>query len=222
MKLNEKINHHENILNINIRHIPVKRLFDIGFSFVMLILCAPLMLLIMLMVRASSRGKVIYSHERVGRGGKPFRCFKFRTMYSDADVQLKGLLEKNHAFRDEWQQRRKLKQDPRVTPIGSFLRKSSLDELPQLWNVLKGDLSIVGPRAVVHEEIINYIGAKASKILSVRPGLTCIWQVSGRSDTSYSKRIALDEAYVDNQSFLLDLKLILKTIPSMIFSKGAY
>ena len=217
-----KNNSTESILNINVKHIPIKRLFDLVFSLMMLILCVPLLLLIMLMIRLSSRGKVIYAHERIGRGGKPFRCFKFRTMHSDADARLAALLENDPNLKNEWEQTRKLKQDPRIIPIGRFLRKTSLDELPQLWNVLKGDLSVVGPRPVVHEEIICYIGAKASKILSVRPGLTCIWQVSGRSDTSYSKRIALDEAYVDNQSFLLDIKLILKTIPSMIFSKGAY
>jgi undecaprenyl-phosphate galactose phosphotransferase len=217
-----KTNSSESILNINVKHIPIKRLFDLVFSLTMLALCAPLLLLIMLMIRLSSRGKVIYSHERIGRGGKPFHCFKFRTMHSDADARLEALLENNPVLKNEWEQTRKLKQDPRVIPIGYFLRRTSLDELPQLWNVLKGDLSVVGPRPVVHEEIIYYIGSKASKILSVRPGLTCIWQVSGRSDTSYSKRIALDEAYVDNQSFLLDIKLILKTIPSMIFSKGAY
>lgn len=206
----------------HVKHIPVKRIFDIIFSFGMLALCIPLFLLIILMICFSSRGKVIYSHERIGRGGKPFQCYKFRTMYSDADARLEELLESNPALRKEWEQSRKLKQDPRISPIGRFLRKSSLDELPQFWNVLKGDLSVVGPRPVVYEELVRYIGSKASKILSVRPGLTCIWQVSGRSDTCYSQRIALDEAYVDNQSFLLDLKLILKTIPSMLSSKGAY
>lgn len=207
---------------IPIRHIPVKRLFDIVLSVALLILCIPIFILISLRIRFSTQGKAIYSHERVGRGGKPFQCYKFRTMHFDADARLKKLLKDSPELRKEWEQSRKLKQDPRIVPIGRFLRKTSLDELPQLWNVLKGDLSIVGPRPVMHEEIVLYIGPKASKILSVRPGLTGIWQVSGRNDTSYSTRIALDERYVDNQSFLLDLKLILKTIPSMLFSKGAY
>jgi exopolysaccharide production protein ExoY len=210
------------LMNIDIKHNPVKRFFDLIFSFFLLMICSPFFLLIAILIRTSSRGNVIYSQERIGRGGKPFQCYKFRTMYPKADSVLHEMLMNNSAMRDEWLNIRKLKQDPRVIPIGHFLRKSSLDELPQLWNVLKGDLSIVGPRPVVREEILNYFGSKATKILSVRPGLTCIWQVSGRSDTSYSKRIALDEEYVNTRSFLLDLKLIVKTIPSLIASRGAY
>lgn len=206
----------------DVKHIPTKRSFDIFFSLLALIFGAPLFLLIALIVKLSSRGPTIYSHERIGRGGKPFRCFKFRTMYADADIRLKDLLASDYNLHLEWMQSRKLKKDPRITPVGRFLRATSLDEIPQFWNVLRGDLSIVGPRPVVHDEVVNYLGEKASKILSVRPGLTCIWQVSGRSDTCYNKRIELDEKYVDNHSFLLDLQLILKTIPSMIFSKGAY
>lgn len=210
------------LLDISIKHIPIKRLFDLVFSLFLLILCSPIFLLIGFLIRVSSRGKIIYSQERIGRGGKPFKCYKFRTMYPEADTRIHELLRNNSDMRNEWMKIRKLKQDPRVTPFGRFLRKSSLDELPQLWNVLKGDLSIVGPRPVVQEEVLNYFGAKATKILSVRPGLTCLWQVSGRNDTSYSKRIALDVEYVDTQSFMLDLQLIAKTIPSMIASRGAY
>lgn len=205
-----------------IKRSPFKRLFDILFSSTALICCVPLFSVIAAAIVISSRGKVFYSHERIGRGGKPFRCYKFRSMYPDADDRLQDLLKSNPEMREEWIQSRKLKQDPRVMPIGKFLRKTSMDELPQFWNVLKGDLSIVGPRPLVSAEVIGYLGDKAAKILSVRPGLTCIWQVSGRSDVSYSKRIQLDEEYIDNQSFLLDVKLILKTIPSMLFSKGAY
>lgn len=205
-----------------ITHTPGKRIFDIVFCVLLIMLCLPLGLLIALAIRFFSAGKAIYSHERVGRGGKLFRCYKFRTMYADADDRLAELLSQDAALRHEWETTRKLKKDPRVTPLGAFLRKTSLDELPQFWNVLRGDLSIVGPRPVVFEEVVGHLGEKASKILSVRPGLTCIWQVSGRSDVSYSKRIELDEAYVDNRSFVLDLKLIFKTIPSILSSKGAY
>lgn len=205
-----------------IKHIPVKRVFDILFSIQAFILLFPLFLLLFLTVRLSSRGKAIYAQQRIGRGGKPFQCYKFRTMYADADARLHELLESCPSLKKEWQQTYKLRKDPRITPVGLFLRRSSLDELPQLWNVLKGDLSIVGPRPVVEEEVIKHLGIKAPKILSVRPGLTCIWQVSGRNDISYCRRVQLDEEYVDNQSFFLDIKLILKTFPRMLSGKGAY
>ncbi len=205
-----------------IKHIPTKRIFDFCFSLFIIILFAPLFLTIALFIRCTSKGRAIYSHERIGRGGRPFKCYKFRTMYQDADAQIHEIFKKDPLLEQEWKEKRKLKQDPRVTPFGSFLRKTSLDELPQFWNVVKGDLSIVGPRPVISEEVESCMGSKAEKILSIRPGLTCLWQVSGRSDSSYSHRLALDEAYVDGRSFLLDLKLIIKTIPQMIFPKGAY
>lgn len=206
---------------IEVKHIPIKRLFDILFSLLLLLICSPIFLFAAL-IRIFSSGKVIYAQTRIGRGGKSFVCYKFRTMYPDAEQRLQALLQANHKLNEEWISSRKLKQDPRITSIGKFLRKTSLDELPQLWNVLKGDLSFVGPRPVVAEEIEHYFGRKAAKILSIRPGLTCLWQVSGRSDINYERRIALDEEYVEKRSFLLDLKLIVKTIPSMVASKGAY
>lgn len=210
-------------LDCKIKHIPIKRGFDIIFSLLCLILGAPIFLLIALCIFITSPGKVIYSHERIGRGGKPFRCYKFRSMYVNADKRLKEILATNPQLRAEWERSYKLKNDPRITPFGAFLRKTSLDEFPQFWNVLKGDLSIVGPRPVVKDEITKYYHVKAYKILSIRPGLTGIWQVSGRSDIqSYENRIMMDEHYVDNHSFLLDMKLIAKTIPAMLFSKGAY
>lgn len=215
-----------------IKHLPIKRAFDIIFSLSVLIIGLPVFLIIALAVRITSSGKAVYSHERIGRGGKPFRCYKFRTMYADADCRLKELLENDPAIKKEWERTHKLKNDPRITPLGAFLRKTSLDELPQFWNVIKGDLSVVGPRPVVQAEVTKYLGLKAAKILSIRPGLTGIWQVSGRSDTSYTTRIQLDEKYVDHvhrhthplklDLIALDLKLIAKTIPSMISSKGAY
>jgi len=206
-----------------VRHLPLKRIFDLGFSLGIVIVGAPLFLLIMFLVKYSSPGPLFFSHERVGRGGKRFRCYKFRTMYPDADQSLHVLLASYPDIKTEWEKSFKLKQDPRVTPIGQFLRKTSLDELPQFWNVLIGDLSVVGPRPVVIEEIHRYFGEKAPKILSMRPGLTGIWQVSGRSDIScYQTRIKLDEYYVDNHSLLLDIKLIAKTVPAILFSKGAY
>lgn len=210
-------------VQFQIRHIPLKRIFDLLFSFICLVLGAPLFLLIGALIYFTSPGKILYAQLRLGRGGVPFRCYKFRTMHPDADKRLQDLLTAHPELRKEWEETFKLKQDPRITPIGAFLRKTSLDELPQFWNVLKGDLSIVGPRPIVKEEAEKFFREKISKILSVRPGVTGLWQVSGRSNIScYYTRIALDEFYVDNQSFLFDLRLIAKTIPAILFSKGAY
>lgn len=209
-------------LDIDIKHRAIKRIFDILFSLSILLLFSPVLFLIAIATRLTSKGPIFYAHKRVGRGAKLFNCYKFRTMYKDADKRLEDLLNKDAQLKKEWEASYKLKKDPRVTPIGTFLRKTSLDEFPQFWNVLKGDLSIVGPRPVIRDEMIKYYGEKAAKILSIRPGLTGLWQVSGRSDTSYSKRVLLDEEYINNQSLALDIKLVLKTIPVMISSKGAY
>lgn len=204
-----------------ITHIPLKRIFDIGFSIFILVVFSPLFLLIAFFIKCSG-GKVIFSQERIGRGGVPFHCYKFRTMYPDAQKRLQDILKSDPAKLQEWEQNHKLRNDPRITPIGHFLRRTSLDELPQFWNVLKGDLSVVGPRPVVHEEIVRHFGERAEKIFVIRPGITGLWQVSGRSDVSYQKRIELDETYVKRRSFNLDLKIIFLTIPSMFSKKGAY
>lgn len=205
-----------------IRHLPVKRVFDLAFSLLALTFGFPIFILIALGVKLSSKGNIFYSQKRIGRGGKPFQCYKFRTMYRDADRRLLALFEKFPESQKEWLATRKLKKDPRITPFGKFLRKTSLDEIPQFFNVLKGNLSIVGPRPVVQEEVDQFYGMKAYKILSIRPGLTGIWQVSGRNNMTYDQRIQLDERYVDSQNFWLDLILIIKTIPCMILGKGAY
>jgi exopolysaccharide production protein ExoY len=210
-------------MTISIKHLPFKRLFDIFFSLVVLIIGAPIFGIITLTLFFSNPGSPVYAHTRIGRGGRTFKCYKFRTMYPNADKILIELLESDPEIKKEWEKSFKLKKDPRVTPMGRFLRKTSLDELPQFWNVLIGDLSVVGPRPVVQEEITKYFGPKAPKILSMRPGLTGIWQISGRSDiTCYIKRIQLDEYYVDNHSMILDLKVIAKTIPAILSVKGAY
>ncbi|HEV8051340.1 MAG TPA: sugar transferase [Parachlamydiaceae bacterium] len=202
--------------------LPFKRALDIIFSLAVLILISPLFLVIAILIKATSKGKAIYYQTRIGRGGSHFRCYKFRTMYQNADSILEEILVNDPEKNDEWNRTHKLKNDPRVTPIGHFLRKSSMDELPQFWNVLKGDLSVVGPRPVVKEEIAKHFGPKAEKIFSIRPGITGLWQISGRSDTSYSKRIALDEYYVENRTLLNDIKIIALTIPSILSKKGAY
>jgi exopolysaccharide production protein ExoY len=205
-----------------VRHLPIKRTFDIAFSISAMFLGAPLFGLLALAVRLSSPGPVIYGHKRIGRGGRPFRCYKFRSMYPDAALRLRNILESDPKACAEWRAFRKLRRDPRITPIGRLLRKYSLDELPQFWNVLRGDLSIVGPRPLTRDEIVHEVGVRASKTLSVRPGLTCLWQVRGRNDLSYAERVDLDVQYVEKRSLWLDLSIICKTIPAMLKSRGAY
>lgn len=205
----------------HIRHLPLKRTFDIIFSFMVMLLGLPIYAFVALAVKLTSKGPIFYAQERIGRGGIPFKCYKFRTMHPDADAILESLLNSCPALRAEWDIRRKLEHDPRITPIGRFLRKTSLDELPQFWNVFLGQLSVVGPRPVCEEEITKYYGIKAYKILSLRPGITGVWQTSDRRNMSYDERIQLDEKYVENQHFFYDLFLIVKTIPAMIRPRGA-
>jgi undecaprenyl-phosphate galactose phosphotransferase len=199
-----------------------KRFFDVLFTLVIMILAAPFFFLCAAIVKLSSHGSVFYVHQRVGQNGKSFGCLKFRTMYKDADARLKPLLASDPALMSEWNTYFKLKVDPRITPIGKFLRKTSLDELPQFWNVLKGDMSVVGPRPLTSYEVTHYLKDKASTILSVKPGLTSLWITQGRNKLSLEARVALEEYYVTNRSFWLDCKLIGKTIILMLFPKGAY
>lgn len=199
-----------------------KRVFDVLFSIGVLVGLSPLFLLIGFLIFISTGTTPIYSHQRVGRMGRPFKCYKFRSMVTDAEQALKRLLENDPAARKEWNETHKLKKDPRVTLIGRFLRKTSLDELPQFYNVVIGDLSVVGPRAVVQEEIESHFKDQAKEIFKVRPGITGLWQVSGRSDVGYSKRIELDKRYVNELSLLLDMKIVAKTIPIIFNAKGAY
>lgn len=205
-----------------VRHFPTKRLFDVLFSLTALVIGFPIYALIGILVKLSSPGPIVYGHERVGRGGKMFSCYKFRTMFPDADDRLHDILSRDPALKQEWDTTHKLKNDPRVTPVGALLRRTSLDELPQFWNVLKGDLSIVGPRPVVEIEVTKFLGPKAATILSIRPGLTCLWQVAGRSNTSYDMRVILDEHYVQNRSLLMDIRIIAQTVPALLSSRGAY
>jgi undecaprenyl-phosphate galactose phosphotransferase len=158
---------------------------------------------------------------RVGKDGKLIFCWKFRTMCLDAEKKLQELLD-DPEIRAEWETYYKIKNDPRIHAVGRFLRKTSLDEFPQFWNVLKGDLSVVGPRPVTEEEVHKYFGPKASKILSVRPGLTGIWQTSGRSLLTFEKRLELEESYIDQQSLALDIRIICKTISAVFSARGAF
>ena len=202
-----------------------KRIFDSCFSLIVLFFGAPLFLAIALAIKLSSRGPVFFVAERVGINYQIFSCFKFRTMYVDAEKRLQVLL-KNPEYQKEWALFHKFKQDPRVTPLGRFLRKTSLDELPQFINSLLGDISVVGPRPLSargsKEEVRKILGRFSDEILSVKPGITGLWQTSGRNNVSVKRRQLLELSYVRRRSFLLDLRLIVRTVPVMIFAKGAY
>lgn len=199
----------------------VKRGFDIIGAATGLVLLSPLLLLLALLVKLSDGGPVFYGHRRIGRGGRVFACLKYRTMVENGDEALAAHFAANPESRAEWQATRKLKTDPRVTRVGQVLRKLSLDELPQIINILLGDMSIVGPRPVVKDELDIY-GSCAVFYLKSRPGLTGLWQISGRNDISYDNRVALDRHYVENWSFAADLLIIVKTIPAVCFSRGSY
>jgi lipopolysaccharide/colanic/teichoic acid biosynthesis glycosyltransferase len=198
-----------------------KRAMDIAGAATLLLLCLPVFLALAALVRMDG-GSAFYAHPRVGRGGRLFGCLKFRSMVVDSDRRLAELLERDPAARAEWDATRKLRHDPRVTWVGRFLRATSLDELPQLINVVKGEMSLVGPRPVIMAELTTYYGAAAGHYLAVRPGLTGPWQVSGRSDTSYAQRVALDVGYVTRPSLLTDVKILLRTPLAVIARRGAY
>ena len=201
----------------------LKRIGDIVFSLIVLTLGSPIFILIGILVKLSSPGSVFYIQKRVGRNYREFGCIKFRTMYKDADDLLPNLLEKYPLMRKEFEKDFKLRQDPRITKLGRFLRRSSLDELPQFFNVLKGEMSVVGPRPIVSNEIIKY-SLFMEEVISVRPGLTGLWQVSGRNNLSYKKRVELDLLYARNRNFLLDLEIIILTIGVLLFpmDRGAF
>jgi exopolysaccharide production protein ExoY len=198
-----------------------KRGLDIVIASAGLLLLMPLMLMIAFLVKISSPGPAIYGHQRVGLGGKPFKCLKFRTMVSNGDDVLKRHMMRSEEARREWEATRKLKYDPRVTAVGAVLRSTSVDELPQLINVLRGEMSIVGPRPVVQDELRHY-GVYSSHYCSARPGLTGLWQVSGRSDVTYEARVNFDRLYCENWSLTKDLVLIARTVPAVLSRKGTY
>ena len=203
----------------NILYTFIKRTFDFIMSFVSIILLSPLLLLLIILVKIDSKGKAIYKHKRIGKNGKYIYLYKFRTMYSNSDEMLKELL-KDPKIKKEWEANYKLSNDPRITKVGKFLRKSSLDELPQLFNILVGDMSFVGPRPLVDKEIDKY-GKDKETLLSVIPGLTGWWACNGRSCTSYEDRIKLELYYVKNRSIKLDIKVLFKTFITVIKRTGA-
>jgi exopolysaccharide production protein ExoY len=197
-----------------------KRLLDVVGAITLGLVFSPLMLAIIVLMRRNG-DTVIYRHKRVGRGGKMFECLKFRTMVPDADQVLRDLLEGDPELKAEWVRDHKLRNDPRVTHLGRFLRRTSLDELPQLWNVMRGEMSLVGPRPVVREELLRY-GRNVGIYLAAKPGITGLWQVTGRNDTDYRRRVVLDTYYVRNQNLLLDLYILLKTTSVVLGGSGAY
>ena len=197
-----------------------KFVLDKTLAIAAFLLLLPAFLIIPVLIKATSRGPVFYRHERLGKGGRRIWVWKFRSMYYDADSRLERVLSENHAARLEWESSFKLKNDPRVTPIGRFLRKTSLDELPQLFNVLSGEMALVGPRPIVEMEK-PYYGDRYALLSSVMPGMTGLWQVSGRSDTGYVRRVTLDVSYVLNWSPWLDVWILFRTVVAVVLMRGA-
>jgi exopolysaccharide biosynthesis polyprenyl glycosylphosphotransferase len=194
-----------------------KRAFDILFASAILLISWPVMAVAALLIRLTSRGPVIFRQTRVGRGGRYFTCYKFRSMCADAEDKKKTLMHLNEVDGPVF----KIKCDPRVTTVGAVLRKFSIDELPQLFNVLKGDMSVVGPRPPLPTEVDKYSERERGR-LAVQPGLTCLWQISGRSNVSFERWVELDLLYIDNMSFMSDLGIVVKTVPAVLTGAGAH
>ena len=201
----------------------IKNIFDLLFSVLFLISFLPLFLVISLLIKLSSRGPIFFLQKRIGKNNIPFKCIKFRTMYPEAKDILENLLSKDSLLRKEFEETHKLKKDPRITKIGKLLRKTSLDELPQFINVLRGEMSIIGPRPIVKDEKKKY-GKNLKKVLIMKPGITGLWQVSGRNNLTYKRRVLLDLNYVENYNLLMDLRILLRTFGVILFplDRGAY
>ena len=198
----------------------VKRAMDILISGTAIFFAFPIMFVIAIAIRMQDGGKVLFEQERVGYNGKSFKCLKFRSMVVDAERKLKDVLDNDPVAREEWETMRKLSVDPRITWVGDFLRKSSLDELPQLFNVIRGDMSLVGPRPIVNDEIALYAD-EYDNYSSMRPGISGLWQISGRSDVDFESRVQFDKRYNEDWSILFDLEIMLKTIPALLKRTGA-
>ena len=198
-------------------YLAIKRLIDIIGSLIGIILLSPIYIIIAILIKFDSPGKIVFGHTRKGKGGKDIKVYKFRTMYSNANEIFESFTSEH---KEEYYKNFKLDNDPRVTKLGGFLRKTSLDELPQLFNILKGDMTIIGPRPIVEKEISKY-GNKAEKLFSVVPGLAGYWQANGRSDTTYEERVEMDMYYIDNMSFYLDVKILFQTAISVLKGEGA-
>ena len=200
-----------------------KNFFDLLISLLFIIALIPLFLMISLLIKLSSRGPIFFLQKRIGKNNIPFKCIKFRTMYPEAKDILENLLLNDSLLKKEYEETHKIKNDPRITPIGKLLRKTSLDELPQFFNVLMGEMSIVGPRPIVKDEKKKY-GKNLKKVLLIKPGITGLWQVSGRNNLTYKRRVMLDINYVENYNFLMDLRILFRTFGVILFplDRGAY
>ncbi len=199
----------------------LKRAMDLAIAIPTAIFLLPALLLIALIVYLDDGGPVIFSHRRRGQNGRDFTCLKFRTMVRDAENRLQHLLANDPAMRAEWDATQKLRKDPRLTRTGGFLRRFSIDELPQLWNIIKGEMSIVGPRPIVDNEVRRY-GDDIRFYDAVRPGVVGLWQVSGRNDTTYDERVALDVEYALSRSLAYDVAILFRAVPAVLLSRGAY
>ncbi|WP_345795605.1 sugar transferase [Clostridium folliculivorans] len=195
----------------------IKRLFDFFSALLGVVLLSPVFLVLILWVKLDSKGPAIFGHKRIGKNGRTIKVYKFRSMVRNADEVFENFTPEQ---KKEFQINFKLENDPRITKAGNFLRRTSLDELPQLFNILIGNMSVVGPRPIVDNEIEKY-GTYANKLVSVKPGLTGYWQANGRSDTTYEERVLMDMYYIDNRSLVLDIKIIIKTVFSVINGEGA-
>lgn len=198
-------------------YLAFKRIFDVISASVALILLSPIFLILIIAVKLDSKGPVFFGHKRVGKNGSDIKVYKFRTMVVNAQEVFEAFTPEQKA---EFEKNFKLENDPRITKIGNFLRKSSLDELPQLVNIIMGNMSVVGPRPIVKKELVKY-GKDVDKLLTVKPGLTGFWQANGRSDTSYEERVKMDMYYIDHRSFFMDIKIIFQTVKSVIKGEGA-
>ncbi|UZK68176.1 sugar transferase [Sphingomonas sp. S1-29] len=197
------------------------RAADITLTLIGIVAVAPLMLIVAMLIYARDPGPILFRHRRIGKGGRSFHCLKFRSMVVDSDQRLADLLASDADARFEWAVNHKLKNDPRITALGRFLRKSSLDELPQLFNVLRGDMSLVGPRPIVEAEVRHY-GRYFTEYQSTRPGITGLWQVSGRSDVSYRRRVAMDVMYARRRSLGMNAYIVGRTIPAVLAARGSF
>ena len=200
----------------------IKTLFDFTLTAVGTVAISPLLVYIAYRIKKEDPGPIFFAHTRIGKDGKPFPCYKFRSMVVNSKEMLEKYLAENPEAQAEWEREFKLKNDPRITPIGQVLRKSSLDELPQIFNVLKGEMSLVGPRPVVQEELDKYYGEAVKEYCSVKPGITGLWQVSGRSDVDYPERVAMDVEYVRTRNLWKDIVILYRTFGVVLNKKGAY
>ncbi|WP_308238218.1 sugar transferase [Phenylobacterium sp. J367] len=200
---------------------PLTEAMNLVVAVLALIFLAPIMIAVAIAVYAQDGGPILFAHRRLGRDGRHFHCLKFRSMAVDAEKRLRDLLASDPQARAEWEADHKLRNDPRVTKLGEFLRKTSLDELPQLFNVLRGEMSLVGPRPIVDGEIAKY-GRRFRQYCAVKPGITGLWQVSGRNDTTYRARVAMDCVYAARRSALMDFRILVLTVPAVLARKGSY